>query len=62
MIVDLEEGERQFVLLSLALCVLLRPGFKLPAETISDKLNGREMYEGLMWCNEDVVKPQGGLL
>jgi hypothetical protein len=58
MTIEITEEERQFILLSLALCVLLRPGFHLPAEEISEKLRGRQMYDRFREYNGDVVKPQ----
>jgi hypothetical protein len=58
MTIDISEDERQFLLLALALTVLLRPGFNLPAEALADKLEGLRMYEKFMHYNADVVKPQ----
>lgn len=61
MIVDIDEGDRQFLLLSLALCTLLRPGFHYAAGEIAAKLEGRAMFEDFRRLNEDVVDVQKNL-
>ena len=52
-----EEADRQFILLSLALCALLRPGFDYAAGKIAQKLNGRAMFEAFKKANRDIVHP-----
>lgn len=49
--IHLEEEERQFLLLSLALTALSRPGFSFMAHEIAKKLEGEEMYKSFMRSN-----------
>jgi hypothetical protein len=55
--ITLDEGQRQFLLLSLALMVKERPGWNLPAEAISEKLRGREMYDEFLRLQQPPKKP-----
>jgi len=60
-LLGLAEEDRQFVLLSLALCSLLRPGFHFAAGNIAQKFFGREMFEQFREYNRDTVNPEPGL-
>jgi hypothetical protein len=42
---DFEEGDRQLVLLSLALCSVQRPGFYYALAKIADQFDGRHMFD-----------------
>lgn len=55
---EFDEGERQLVVLSLALCSLLRPGFDWALGEIAEKLHARPMYEEMARLNQDRVKPE----
>ena len=57
--VDLDEGQRQLVLLALALMSRLRPGFKFAASQVAALLgtDGPAMFEQL-WGYNDNVSPQ----
>ncbi len=55
---DIDESDRQMLLLSLGLCVLLRPGFDYACGEIAEKLGGRAMFEDFKRFNPN-VKPQG---
>lgn len=56
--IDIEESERQMIILSLALCSLLRPGFLSFTRDIAVKFHGGnpEMFEHFRQFNEN-VKP-----
>lgn len=56
--IEIEEGERQMLILSLALCSLLRPGFHVYAKEIATKLHGgsAEMFDHFRKFNDN-VKP-----
>jgi hypothetical protein len=54
----LEPSEREFIVLSLALCAQLRPGFAECARNIAHNLMGSDgMFNTLRECNQN-VKPQ----
>jgi hypothetical protein len=55
--VAIVEADRQMILLSLALCTLLRPGFYYSCGNIADQFQGREMFERFRELNTDIVKP-----
>lgn len=56
-----DEADRQMVLLSLALCTLLRPGFHYACGEIAERLQGRDMFEEFRRLNADVVHIQENL-
>lgn len=57
---DIEESDRQLLLLSLGLCALLRPGFNYACGNIAEKLDGsRGRFEEFKRLNDDQVGPQG---
>ncbi len=56
--VDIDEADRQMLLLSLGLCALLRPGFHYACGEIAETLQGRAMFEDFRRLNADVVHPQ----
>src|SRR3989442_563155 len=58
---SLQEEERQLIVLSLALCALLRPGFESAVGNIAEKLDGRDMFNEFRRLNADVVSPQAML-
>lgn len=53
----ISEADRQLVLLSLALCARLRPGFDQALSLIAEQLDGRAMFEDFKRFNEN-VQPQ----
>ena len=59
MTTELDESDRQMIILSLALCSLLRPGWNYAAGEIAKKLGDLDlkMYEDFRKYNSDVVKP-----
>lgn len=58
--VAITEDDRQMILLSLALCTLLRPGFYYACGNIADQFQGREMFEEFRRLNGDSVQLQRG--
>jgi hypothetical protein len=54
--VDLEETDRQFVLLGLAVLSLDRPGFADYARRVAEKFDGLEMLESFIRSNRDERK------
>lgn len=54
------EGDRQLLLLSLALLSRLRPGFEPACRKSAILLNGEQLYQALQKYNSD-VQPQPGL-
>jgi hypothetical protein len=59
---DFEESDRQLVVLSLALCSKLRPGFECATREIAKKLSAEAMFDTFRECNPAVrpVPPPGG--
>lgn len=55
--VELEEEDRQFLLLGLALTARLRPGFDYAAGEIAKKLGGEQMFTDFKKYNAN-VEPQ----
>lgn len=53
--VEISEEDRQMILLSLALCSLLHPGFHYATGEIAEKYGGRQMFEEFRACNQDRV-------
>ena len=53
MTIELEESDRQMVLLSLALCSLLRPGFRHACELIAGKCGGELLFTEFRRLNAD---------
>ena len=53
MMFELEEPERQLILLGLAQLALDRPGWNWTLGELSEKLSGREMFENLKLWNAD---------
>lgn len=58
MTLELDEADRQLVLLALALMVLLRPGFDHAAGLVADQMDGRLMMNWFKQLNADTVRPQ----
>lgn len=54
---ELEESDRQMLLLSLALCARLRPGWDYAAGEIAKKLGGEQMFTDFKKYNDN-VEPQ----
>lgn len=44
-IIDIDEGQRQLILLSLAICSKLRPGFDYALSKIAAQMHGLDMYD-----------------
>jgi hypothetical protein len=53
MIVELPEEERQLILLSLAICANLRPGFDDALRRIADRFDGAPMFDNFKRLNAD---------
>lgn len=55
MTIDIEESDRQLMILSLALCSLLRPGWEPACRDAAKKLDGgsSEMFENFRKFNGD---------
>ena len=56
MLYELDEGQRQMVLLALAELELERSGWSFAIGEIAEQLHGREMLEDFKDCNRDRVK------
>lgn len=54
--VDLDESDRQFILLGLAVMSLDRPGFADFARTVATKFQGLDMLESFISSNRDERK------
>jgi hypothetical protein len=54
----IQEEDRQMIVLSLALCSLLRPGFLDATRRISEIFQAEEMFDNFREYNTDSVKPQ----
>lgn len=60
---EIEESERQMILLALAILSLRRPGWHYAAGGAAEKLNGREMFEKFRSYNpQEEVKQNGSTL
>ena len=60
--VDIEEGDRQMLLLAIAELALSRPGWDWTLGRIAELLEGRQMFEKFKRINADRVKAQRGPL
>jgi hypothetical protein len=58
MIFDLGESDRLFVLLSMAVLSLLRPGLEPQLRRAAKNLGGEELFDTYRLANVDVVKPE----
>jgi|ERR1039458_5651319 hypothetical protein len=56
--VEVEEGDRQMLLLALAELALSRPGFDCAIGQIADRFQGREMFAEFKRLNADRVKAE----
>jgi hypothetical protein len=59
--VTVEEGDRQLILLALALCALQRPGFDAALTRIAETLGGKaatQMYDDFKYFNTLVALPR----
>ena len=54
--IEIEEGQRQMILLALAELALSRPGWDWTLGETAEKLQGREMFEDFKRSNADRVK------
>ncbi|HEV1992469.1 MAG TPA: hypothetical protein VGR34_06360 [Candidatus Dormibacteraeota bacterium] len=61
-ILNLDEGDRQLVLLALAELSISRPGFDDALGRIADGLKGRDMFEELKRLNADRLHSERGPL
>lgn len=59
MTIEIDESERQILLLAIANLELARPGWLLPCRELADRLKGREMYDRFKEWNNDQIKPRG---
>lgn len=55
---EIEEEERQMVLLAIAILAIVRPGFAWALGEVAEKLQGRPMFEAFKQFNEDQYKPR----
>lgn len=57
MMLDIDESDRQLLILSLALCSRLRPGWKYATCEIAKKLDGgsQAMFDTFRECNSDLM-------
>lgn len=58
MTLELDEADRQLVLLALGLMCLLRPGFAHAAGLVADQMDGRLMMNWFKQLNADTVRPK----
>ena len=58
--VDLEEGDRQLVLLALAELALRRPGWDDALGRVADRLGGRDLFARLKTTSADLVRSDEG--
>jgi hypothetical protein len=56
LLLSLDEGERQMILLAMAELALSRPGWDWTLGETAEKLHGREMFEGFKKTSADRVK------
>jgi hypothetical protein len=52
--IQIDEADRQLILLALASLALLRRGFDGALGRIADNLQGREMFDEFKRCNKDL--------
>jgi hypothetical protein len=60
MTVNLDEGQRQMLLLALAELALSRPGWDHSIREIASRFSGLEMYESFKLSNADRVRESRG--
>lgn len=58
--VTISEEDRQLVLLALALCALLRPGFDYAIGETAERFGGRDLVNEFKRLNADHVHPSSG--
>lgn len=54
--IEIKEDQRQAILLAIAKLSLERPGWDLYLEELSERFNGREMYEKFKDIHYDFMK------